>query len=47
MLDKNADVVILPTRPEVNLKIGIMHPDWNEMSLSARTLFEEIKGSEI
>jgi len=45
--DKSADVVILSTKPEVKLKIGIMHPDWNEMSLSARTLFEEIKGSGI
>jgi len=41
--NKNADVVILSTKPEVKLKIGIMHPDWNEMSLSARTLFEELK----
>lgn len=41
--DKKADVVILPTKPEVMLQIGIMHTDWNEMSLSARSLFEEIR----
>jgi len=38
-----SNVVILPTKPQIKFKIGIMHPDWNEMSLSARAMLDEIR----